>query len=231
MHAVKAGLSLVTGDCFLVLAADLQDPPELILRALERRRAGSKYVLCARASREDPPATRLMSGIYYRLLRLTVTPDYPEGGYDVALMDKCFLPYLINSSKNVNPFLFAFWLGYSPDIITYERRARKHGKSRWTLSKKVKFFLDSLLGFSVVPIRFISVVGIVVSCLSFLYGVFIIVCALAGIQTVHGFPTIVTLISFLLGLIIVMLGVIGEYIWRIFDELNRRPESVIDEIY
>ncbi len=231
VHASKAGIAQVTGDCFLVLAADLQDPPELILEMAARWERGSKFVLCARKARKDPPASRLLASLYYTLLRLMVVPDYPRGGYDLALMDKAFLPYLKNSSKNANTLLFAYWLGFQPEILHYERRERIHGRSRWTFSKRLKFFIDSLLGFSVTPIRLISVVGLTVSALSILYGCLIVINAIRGRSAVQGFPTLAALIAFLLGLIIVMLGIIGEYIWRIFDELNKRPESVIDEIY
>jgi len=146
-------------------------------------------------------------------------------------MDRAFLTHMQNSSKNINPPLFAYWLGFEPEVILYERQKRIHGKSRWTFSKRVKLFLDSLLGFSVVPIRVISLIGVFVSIVSFGYGTLVLVSALRGKTAVLGFATIATLLSFLLGLIIVMLGVIGEYIWRIFDETSKRPESVIDEIY
>jgi dolichol-phosphate mannosyltransferase len=231
VHASKTGLHFVTGDCFLILAADLQDPPTLILDMLERWEKGLKFVLCTRSARSDPGLSRLFSSFYYWLLRLFVVPGYPKGGFDLALMDKTMLPYLQNCSKNINTPLFAYWLGFTPEIIHYERRERVHGRSRWSFSKKVKFFLDSFLGFSIVPIRSISLIGIIVSLLSFGYGFVILFNTLLGHGAVAGFATIVALLSFLLGLVIVMLGIIGEYLWRIFDETNKRPEAVIDEIY
>lgn len=231
VHATKAGLQFVTGDCFLVLAADLQDPPDLILQTLEHWEKGCKFVLCTRIARRDPIATRLFSAVYYRLLRLFVVQDYPKGGYDLALMDRTLLPYLQNSSKNINTPLFAYWLGFTPEVIHYQRRERQHGRSGWSLTKRIKFFIDSILGFSIVPIRAISLAGLIVSMLSFGYGMVILVGTLFGHRDVRGFATIVALMSFLLGLVIIMLGVIGEYLWRIFDESNKRPESVIDEIY
>jgi len=232
IHALKTSFQFVTGDCFMVLASDLQDPPELILEMVQLWQQGAKYVLCARESRMDPLRAKLFAKIYYWLLRLFVVQDYPPGGFDLALMDRVFLPHLKNSARNINPYLFAYWLGFKPEIIHYQRRERPHGHSRWTFSKKVKLFLDSLLGFSIVPIRAISAIGILVSLLSFGYGFFIAINALLGrTDDTRGFATIVVLISFLLGLMIVMLGVIGEYIWRIFDEINERPDSVIDEIY
>ena len=106
IHASKTGIRLVSGDCFLVLAADLQDPPELIPQMVDKWEAGSKFVICARANRKDPVASKLFSSIYYRLLRWFVVDDYPTGGFDLALMDRAFLPHVQNSSKNINPLLF-----------------------------------------------------------------------------------------------------------------------------
>lgn len=230
-HASKTGFQFVTGDCFMILAADLQDPPELILEMLGKWESGCKFVLCRRTARHDPVATRMFAALYYWLLRLFVVADYPEGGFDLALMDRALLPYIQKSGKNINTPLFAYWLGFKPEIIQYQRRERKYGQSRWSFSKKVKFFLDSLLGFSILPIRIISLIGVIVSLLSFGYGFMILVNTLLGHSDVRGFATIVALLSFLLGVVIVMLGIIGEYLWRIFDETNKRPESVIDEIY
>lgn len=230
-HAGKTGLQFVTGDCFLVLAADMQDPPELILEMIAKWLQGAKFIICQRTGRNDPPLSKLFAYIYYLLVRFFVIENYPPRGYGMALMDGALLGYMQHSAKNMNPPLFAYWLGFKPEIILYERVQRRFGKSRWTLTKRIKLFLDSLLGFSVAPIRFISLIGLVVSLASFGYGVFIVVSALRGETEVRGFATVVTLLAFLLGLVIIMLGVIGEYVWRIFDEINSRPEYVIDEIF
>jgi dolichol-phosphate mannosyltransferase len=231
IHATKTGFRFVTGDCFMNLAADLQDPPDLILRVIEPWQRGSKFVLAVRSHREDSISSEFFAWIYYVLLRLFVVSDYPRGGFDLALMDKALLPYLNNSSKNINTSLFAYWLGFKPDTIEYARRRREHGTSRWSFWKRLKLFIDAILGFSIVPIRMISLIGLIVSLLSFAYGFIILFNTLAGHGTVAGFATIVALISFLLGMVIIMLGIIGEYLWRIFDETNKRPEAVIDEIY
>jgi polyisoprenyl-phosphate glycosyltransferase len=231
IHAVKTGLQYVTGDCFTMLAADLQDPPELLLNMADKWLDGSKFVICVRESREDPPVSKMFARLYYHILRLAVTKDYPAGGFDLALMDSLLLPYLQQSGKNINISLFAYWLGFKPEVIYYRRREREHGKSRWTFSKKFTYLLDSILGFSVVPIRMISLTGFVVALLSFIYGMVLIINASINHAIVPGFTTIATLISFLLGLVIIMLGIIGEYLWRIFDEVNKRPEYVIHEVY
>ncbi len=231
VHASKTGFRFVTGDCFLILAADLQDPPELIISMVEQWRLGNKYVVASRTNRGDPLASRMFSYVYYRLLQRFVIPNYPRGGYDMALMDKEILPYLQKSSKNTYTPLLAYWLGFQPVFLPYERRKRIHGRSRWGFWKKVTAAIDALFGFSYLPIRFISLIGLSVSSLSFLYAAWIVINALMGRADVRGFATIVALISFLQGMGVFMLGIIGEYIWRIFDEVNHRPEAVIDAIY
>lgn len=231
VHCSKTGFKFVTGDAFMIVAADLQDPPELVMKMVERWLAGAKFVICERITRDDPIISKMYSKLYYMLLRAMVIRDYPEGGYDMALMDKAFLPHLVNSSKSIFTPLLAYWLGYKPEVIHYHRPAREHGKSRWTFAKKVHAFLDVMLGFSITPIRAISAVGALVSFGSFAYGTSVVLGALFGNIPVQGFPTVVALVTFLLGLIILMLGVIGEYLWRIFDETNHRPETVIEEVY
>ena len=231
VHAVKVGFQFVTGDCFMMLAADGQDPPAMILEMADCWLNGAKYTVCARRAREDPRAKKIYAFFYYRLLRLFVAKDYPVTGYDLALMDRAMLPHLQSSAKNINTPLFAFWLGFKPTVLTYDRRQRLHGKGKWTFGKSFKFMLDSLLGFSIVPIRAISLIGVVVAILSFLYGAVVIVSALRGGTLVRGWASTAALVSFLLGLVIIMLGIIGEYIWRIFDEVSRRPEAVIEEVH
>lgn len=231
IRASKAGCRFANGACFTILSADLQDPPQLILDMVDKWLGGSKYVICARANRQDPLSSRICSYLFYRLVRAFVIRDYPRGGYDLALMDREMLPYFIESSKNLFTPLLGFWLGYKPEVLYYDRLKRAHGKSRWTFLKKLNAFLDSILGFSVAPLRLISLVGIIVSFCSFSYGGWIIANAFLGRMEVPGFATIVVLISFLMGIVITSLSVIGEYLWRIFDEVNKRPEVVIDEMH
>lgn len=230
VHASKCGLSFAKGDCFMSLAADLQDPPDLIFEMIKRWRAGSKFVICERSSRSDPWLSKLYSAIFYKLVRGLVMHDYPQKGYDMALMDKALLAPMVNSSKNIFTPLLAHWLGYRADTIYYDRPKRLHGKSGWTFKKKFNSFLDVMLGFSVTPIRMMSGIGAVVAAISFIYGSAVVLNALLGNVPVPGFAALMAAITFLLGTIIVMLGVIGEYLWRIFDEINKRPEVVIEHV-
>jgi dolichol-phosphate mannosyltransferase len=231
VHACRVGLNYVTGDCTMYLSADLQDPPEMVTKLTDQWLAGSKFVIALRERRADPPLTILFARIYHWLVRKMISKDYPKGGIDILLMDAAMVPHVRNSSKNMNPILLAHWLGYKAATVPHERRKRQHGKSRWTFAKRLTYFIDSILGFSVLPIRIISVIGFIVSLLSFAYGAFIVISAIVGYQDVAGFPTLAALVSFLLGVVITILGIIGEYIWRIFDEVTTRPEAVVDEVY
>jgi glycosyltransferase involved in cell wall biosynthesis len=231
VHCSKTGFKFVTGDAFMIVAADLQDPPNLIIEMVDRWLAGARFVICERIARDDPFISKLYSRIYYKLLRLLVMRDYPEGGYDMALMDKAMLPYMVNSAKSVFTPLLGYWLGYQPEVIHYHRPAREHGKSGWTFAKKLTAFLDVMLGFSITPIRAISGFGALTALGSFIYGGTVVISAALHRIPVEGFATVVALITFLLGLIILMLGIIGEYLWRIFEETNKRPETVIEQVW
>lgn len=228
--ATRAGFLSVAGDAFICIAADLQDPPEILLDMVPRWLLGSKFVIAVRASREDPWTTRFSASIYYRLLRLMVVPGYPVGGFDAALMDRALLGPMRDASKNTFTSLLAYWLGYEPDVVSYHRAKREHGISGWTFSKKLKSFFDVMLGFSATPIRLMSGIGAAVALASVAYGGWIAVGALLGQIPVSGFATLAVLLTFLIGLVLLMLGLIGEYIWRIYDEVNRRPDAVIDEV-
>ena len=162
------------------LSADLQDPPELVIKMTDQWLAGSKFVIALRESRDDPPLTKFFAGIYHWLVRKMISKDYPKGGIDIMLMDAALVPYIRDSSKNINPILLAYWLGYKAATVPYERRKRQHGKSRWTFAKKLTYFIDSILGFSVLPIRIISLIGFIVSLLSFAYGSFIVISTILG---------------------------------------------------
>ena len=228
VEASKAGYRYVTGDCFVTVAADLQDPPQVIVEMAKHWLAGSRFVISERARREDPLLSRSFSFVYYKLVNALVMRHYPAGGFDMALMDKAMQAPMANSAKNVFTPLLAFWLGFTPTIIKYDRPKREHGRSRWTFSRKFKTFVDVMLGFSVTPIRMMSALGVVVALVSFSYGSIVFLWALVRGMEVPGFASLVSLITFLQGVIILMLGLIGEYLWRIFDETNRRPEVVVE---
>jgi len=229
--ATKTGFKFVTGDCFAIIAADLQDPIEKVLEMFLEWKDGHKFVLCRRLSRNDPLISTILSKVYYNIIRFLVTSDYPSGGFDLMLMDKEILPFVRDSSKNINTHLYAYWLGFKPKVLEYHRPERQHGKSRWTFTKKLKLAIDTITGFSVAPIRLISAFGFLIAMASFGFGIVVIIKSIFGTTTVAGFVTIVTLICFFGGMTLFVLGILGEYIWRIFDNNTTTPESVIDTTF
>lgn len=232
MSAIQAGLNYATGDCVGIIAADLQDPPELFKEMIDYWRSGKKVVLGTRADREESFSQKLFSNTYYFLLEKFALKGYPKGGFDFLLVDKQVVQEILQiKEKNTNVMSLIYWLGHDQAQIPYVRQERKLGKSRWTLAKKIKLFVDSFVSFSYTPIRFMSFIGFITAMFSFLYGVFVIISTIFGIIEVQGWTTIIALITFLLGIIMIMLGIIGEYLWRILDESRERPGYIVDQTF
>ncbi len=232
MSAIQAGLHYATGDCVGIIAADLQDPPELFAEMIQKWESGKKVVLAVRSDREESFSQKLFSNTYYYFMDKFAISGYPSGGFDFVLIDKQVVDELNHiKEKNTNIMSLIFWLGHERDSIPYVRQKRTVGKSRWTLSKKIKLFVDSFISFSFLPIKVMSSLGFFVALLSFIYGVVTVVSTLIGKTPIKGWASLIAIVTFLLGLIMVMLGVIGEYLWRILDETRNRPTYIIDEEY
>jgi len=229
--AGRAGLRHAEGDAVTILAADLQDSLEKLREMIDRWQSGAKFVICVRSERHGPLVSRALAALYYNILNRLVMRDYPKSGFDLMLIDKVMLPYLLQGGPLVAPQLTAYWLGFTPMVISAVRPPRPYGRSSWTFAKRFKLFVDTITSFSVAPIRFLSMIGLLTALVSLGYGAYILVSALLGNFAVPGFATLAILISFFSGLILLMLGIIGEYLWRIFAALDDRPESVIEETH
>ena len=225
------GIQYSEGDCVTVKACDLQEPPELTVNMYNMWKNGSKSVIAIRESRDDPWYTTIFSNMYYWLIRKMVISDMPIGGFDTYLIDRKIANKIIAINDKNSPItLQVLWMGFGPDTTYYERRKREIGKSSWTFSKKMKLFVDSLIGFSYIPIRFMSVIGLVFSFGSILWGIYMIIVRLMGKIPVQGYTTIIVLILFSSGLIMFTLGLLGEYVWRTLDASKKRPISVVEEM-
>ncbi|MFF5993862.1 glycosyltransferase family 2 protein [Lysinibacillus sp. KU-BSD001] len=232
MQAIQAGLNYVTGDCVGIISADLQDPPELFQKMINTWENGKKIVMATRSDREESFSQKLFSNTYYYLMDKFAIKGYPKGGFDFVLIDQQVVEELVLiSEKNTNIMSLIFSLGHEQEFIPYVRQERKHGKSRWTLSKKIKLFVDSFVSFSYAPIRFMTAIGFTVALLSFLYAFFIVIAYISGLVEVQGWTSIVALITLLQGLTMMMFGIIGEYLWRILDETRKKPGYIVDEVY
>lgn len=232
MAAIQAGMTVCTGDCVGMIAADLQDPPEMFLDMVKYWEHGSKAVFAIRQDREDPLLQKFFSNTYYALIRKFAIKNYPNGGFDFFLIDKQVLEQ-VNSvhEKNTNIMMLIFWLGFKPVFLPYIRRSRQKGISRWTFGKKVKLFIDTFVAFSYFPIQLLSVLGFFVALGAFCYGAFIFVYwLLYGTEVAGWVPTMIVL-TFTSGIQMTMLGILGEYLWRNLDETRGRPYYVIDKVY
>ena len=225
------GIQYSEGDCVTVKACDLQEPPELTVNMYNMWKNGSKSVIAIRESRDDPWYTTIFSNMYYWLIRKMVISDMPIGGFDTYLIDRKIANKIVAINDKNSPItLQVLWMGFGPDTTYYERRKREIGKSSWTFSKKMKLFVDSLIGFSYIPIRFMSVIGLVFSFGSIVWGIYMIIVRLMGEIPVQGYTTIIVLILFSSGLIMFTLGLLGEYVWRTLDASKKRPISVVEEM-
>lgn len=230
VNASRVGLSEGSGNVFTIMAADLQDPPHLIPEMIKKWQEGHKFVICERGTRNDPYFSRVLSRFYYKALRTFVMANYPLGGFDMSLMDRQIIPYIVKSSKNTFTPLLAFWLGFKPAVIKYHRPARLHGKSQWSFRKKLSAMLDVFLGFSIRPMRLLLSLGLFASVSSFAYGLVVFISAFNSKNPVPGYASSMVLSSFLFGIVLLLLGMQGEYLARISDEVNQRPSAVIDTI-
>lgn len=230
--AVQAGFTVASGDCVGVTAADLQDPPELFIDMISHWEKGIKAVLAVRSDREEPFLQKLFSNTYYACMRRFAIPNYPAGGFDFILVDRQIVQEVNRiQEKNTNIMSLIFWLGHKHVLIPYVRRSRAKGKSRWTFSKKMKLFIDSFVAFSYIPIRALSVLGLVIAAGAFTYGMVVFYGWFVYNNEVKGWASLMVLLTFTAGIQMTMLGVLGEYLWRTLDETRKRPSFVIDQIY
>ena len=231
--ALAAGLRHCTGRSAILMAADLQDPPELIPDLIARWRAGYDVVWAGRSRREgESLSTRLFSRFYYRIMRWLALPQMPLKGADVVLLDRRVID-ACNAIPEKHTSLLAtiLWMGFRQTSIEYVKQARRAGKSKWTLAKKLKLAVDSIVSFSYVPIRLMSAIGVIMATAGFVYAIVILIGWLAGTVTAGtGFAALLTVLLIGQGTIILMLGILGEYLWRTYDEARGRPRYIVETI-
>ena len=226
--AILAGLSYARGDCCVVIAADLQDPPELIPELIQRWQAGSDIVLAARRSRDDPFVSRLFAAAFNRLFRRLVFPDFPPDGFDFLLASRRVARQLVAMNER-NSYIFGqiMWVGYQREIVYYDRAAREEGRSRWTIAKKVKYFIDAFTAFSYLPVRAATLLGVLLGLGGFLWAMVVILARLLGWIPESGFAAVMVALLVLSGTQLVVSGLIGEYLWRVLEESRNRPAFLV----
>ncbi len=231
--AVLAGLSYARGDAVAVIAADLQDPPELIHDMLALWRAGKKVVLAAREGRDDPGASALLANTFYALFRRFAIKSMPRQGFDFFLIDRQVCALITQIQEN-NAYLMGLilWLGFDPAVVHYHRRARdpRYGHSMWTFVKKLKYFTDSFVAFSYAPVRLATLVGLALGFLGLLYAALIVINHLLFGINAEGWSSLMVVLLVVSGAQMFMIGVLGEYLWRTLDETRRRPRFIVERV-
>lgn len=228
--AIAAGIDHCHGDAAVVLAADLQDPPALIRDFVARWREGFDVVWGARTGRDDSAATSWAIAIFYRLVRRFAIPSYPKGGTgSFCLISRPVIEAFRQcNERNRLTFGLIAWGGFRETQVPYHRPRRLVGSSSWTLGRMLKSAVDTFVSFSFLPIRAISFLGLAVSFLSFLFGFYIVINKLWFGAQVQGWTLVMLAVLVLGGVQLVMIGVLGEYLWRILDEARARPLYLIE---
>ncbi len=231
-NAVMAGMAYATGDCNIIISADLQDPPELITEMYGHWQRGMPLVIGYRQNREESLGQKAFSNTFHWVMRKIALKNAPAGGFDFVLFDHRIREQLLAmNERNTNVMYLMFWLGYPYTMIPYVRRKREIGKSGWTMSKKIKLFVDSILSFSFTPVRLISVTGFVLGGIALLYGLVILGFRIFGDYNPTGWTALMLVILFVSAFQMVALGVIGEYVWRGLDASRSRPMYVVKDLY
>lgn len=231
--ATLAGYEHARGKCVITMSADGQEPPEVINEMLKCFfDENYDVVICARAGRDESFYRKLTSRLFFYLMRKLTFKDMPQGGFDFWLMSRRAVnAFTRNLDAHPSGHGHVLWMGFRTKILPYHRRARHTGVSRWTLGKKFTSFLDGIMAYSFAPIRVMSLGGCIFSFVGFAYAGLILIDRLLLGNAIKGWAPLMILILVIGGFQMIMLGVIGEYLWRTLAQVRRRDMYLIDAIY
>ena len=222
--AATAGIDAARGDAVVLMDGDLQDPPELVEAFLAKWREGYDVVYATRKTRKGESAFKLLTArIFYRTIRRLTNVSIPVDTGDFRLMSRRVVDAL-GRTREKHRFLrgLVSWVGYKQIGVEYERDARLSGETKYPFSKMLKFALDGITSFSEIPLRFATYVGFVVSIVAFLYGVVVLFLKFYGYNEA-GYTSMMLAILFLGGVQLITIGIVGEYLGRIYDQVKERP--------
>jgi dolichol-phosphate mannosyltransferase len=214
-----------------MIAADGQEPADLVPRLADAYDGGARIALAARRSRADSLGTRISSALFYHVIRLFGLSRMPKKGFDAFLLDKKIVEILV-AMKDPNvplPVVIA-WLGYDYAEVEYDRLERLEGRSRWTLRKRLKYAIDAITAVSYTPIRAISLFGTLVAIAGFLYAIFVVIDRIVVGSQVRGWTSLFVAVLVIGGTQLLALGVIGEYLWRTLEFVRNRPLWLVSEV-
>ncbi len=227
--AIRAGLENSTGDLAVFMACDLQDPPDILPDLVDALVEPYDIILAVRKTRKDSLINRIFSKFFFSLMRRYVSSKLPVEGSSMYLMSKKVIKSL-KQFKERNLTLEAMFvlMHYKHATVTYERKAREQGNSRWTFAKKIKILIDFFVAYSYSPIRFVTLTGVVIFVLGFLWSMYVIFRTILVGDLSTGWPALISVLVMGFGITNISLGIIAEYLWRVLDETRRRPIYIID---
>jgi polyisoprenyl-phosphate glycosyltransferase len=229
--AISAGLDFAHGRAVIIMDADLQDPPEVLPQFIAKWHEGHDVVFAIREKRKEGWLKQVAYKIFYRLLHRVANIDIPLDAGDFCIMDRRVVDLLVHMPER-NRFVRGIrtWVGFDQVGLAYERQARYAGRPKYSLTKLIYLALDGLVSFSFVPLRMISIMGFCISTLSILLAAFYAIKKLTLGLSPPGFATTIVSIFFLAGAQLITLGVIGEYVGRIFEEVKQRPLYIVRRV-
>jgi glycosyltransferase involved in cell wall biosynthesis len=227
--AIRAGLRAARGEHFAIMAADLQEPESLILEFFAKLASGDvDVVLGVRSGRSDPLGSRLAAGMFWGAYRSFVQRDIPRGGVDVFACNRAFRDHLLLLDEAHTSLVGqVIWLGFRRAHVSYARLPRRHGRSAWTWARKIAYLTDSLFSFSDLPIRALTWAGIAGLALSTVLAIIVLIARITGQIQIPGYAATVLTIVFFASLNSFGLGIIGGYTWRAYENVKRRPSSIV----
>ena len=227
--AIAAGLTAARGDYFAVIAADLQEPPELLIEFFQTLRPGDcDLVLGKRQGRGDPLLTRLSSRLFWSLYRKLVQRDMPKGGVDVFACNNLVRQHLLDLNESNSTLVgLLMWVGFRRRTVSYTRAVRPYGKSAWSFRRKLRYLKDSVFAFSDLPVRVLGFLGISGLLIAFFLTCLVMIAKVMGKVNVPGYTASTIIIIFFGGLNSLGIAVLGEYLWRTFENTKKRPRYII----
>lgn len=227
--ALIYGMKFIKGDAVTFLAADLQDDPLIINTMVKKWIQGSKLVICERSSRSDPFLSKCFSKFYYFLVRKLINKKFPREGFDMFLLDKKYFNFILNSEYETNIPLLVFSIGINYNLIRSERRLRKYGESQWTLNKKISLFFNTFIKFSNNFVKLAINFSVIIFIISIIYTLFIFYEALSKNIGVEGYASIIIFIGFYSSLIIFLLGIVMQYLYKISKKLDTSNQIIVEK--
>ncbi|MGI9479964.1 MAG: glycosyltransferase family 2 protein [Hyphomicrobiaceae bacterium] len=231
--AVAAGLRHVTGDACIIMDADLQHPPEVLTSFVERWREGYDIVYGKRVDRHtDGPAYRFLAKVYYRVFNFLVDSDIPKNAGDFRLLSRRAIDAMntLQERARFNKGLYS-WIGFKSIAVPFSVAERRHGNSKWSLRRLLSYAIDGVTSFSTIPLRVWSLLGLAISLMAMIYSALFLANTLIFGADIPGFPTLIISVMFFSGAQLISLGIMGEYLGRVYDEVKARPLYIIaDEV-